>query len=231
MKLNDHCRSLSIPFYCAGTLGLNGWIFSDLGNIHEYVIERSDLNPPAPPPSTNAIPADSTLVATSNGDSIKAAMSSTSSSITAKKLEKRQQTFVPLRKALSTTWKGLSRQQQRRNRLSPGLFGVWAIWDLVEDKQGEEDDYIPKAKELLDRSIEIISERGADPKMIFQTQGIDPESYFIALETSISRPGEFSPTCAILGGVLSQDVLNALGGREDPLVNWFQLEGLTGESI
>ena len=32
----------------------------------------------------------------------------------------------------------------------------------------------------------------------------------------------------MVGGVLSQDVLNAIGGREAPLVNWFQLEGLTG---
>lgn len=221
IKLNDHCRSLSIPFYCAGTLGLNGWIFSDLGDIHEYVIERPDLNPPAPS-STNHIPADC------NGDEATKPAESSATTSTLKKLERRQQKFVPLSKALSTTWKGFSRSQQRRNRLSPGLFGVWAIWDLVESRQDEEEQ-IPKAKQLLDRSLEIISERGADPKMIFETQGIDRETYFTALKTSISRPGEFSPTCAILGGVLSQDVLNALGGREEPLVNWFQLEGLTGK--
>jgi ubiquitin-like 1-activating enzyme E1 A len=38
---------------------------------------------------------------------------------------------------------------------------------------------------------------------------------------------DFAPTCAVLGGVLAQDILNALGGREAPLVNFFVLDSET----
>lgn len=219
IKLNDVCRSLSIPFYCAGTLGLNGWIFSDLGEVHEYVIEKPDFTAPVPP-STNPAAGDESDAAKDDG----AAQANN-----AKKLEKRQQEFVSLGTALETTWKGLSRAQQRRNRLSAGLFGVWAIWDLMEGQENEEASR-PEASKLLEKALQIMQKRGVDSKMVFESQGVDSKAFFTSLETSITTPGEFSPTCAILGGVLSQDVLNALGGREEPLVNWFQLEGSTGET-
>jgi ubiquitin-like 1-activating enzyme E1 A len=232
MSINERCRSFSIPFYCAGTLGLNGWIFSDLGDVHEYVIEKPDLNAPIPA-STSVAPQSAIKEQSGNaaqGDGVNGSQAITEAApttISTKRLEKRQQKFVPLRSALKTSWKGLTRAQQRRNRLSPGLFGVWSLWDYIEGQEGEEV-ASPKASKLLEIASQKIQERGIDVKAIFNSQGIDATTYFNALEISITQPGEFSPTCAILGGVLSQDVLNALGGREEPLVNWFQLEGLTG---
>lgn len=71
-----------------------------------------------------------------------------------------------------------------------------------------------------------MEQRGIDPATLSTND--DAGAFFDALSLSLSQSGEFSPTCAMLGGVLSQDVLNAIGGREEPLVNWFQLEGLTG---
>ena len=150
------------------------------------------------------------------------------SSTSSKKLEKKQQAFVSLRTALDTTWSGLTRAQQRRHRFSPGLFATWSIWDHIERCQEVSDGTAPTASELHDSALQTINARGVDAKAIFDSQGIDATTYFTTVETSLSQPGEFSPTCAILGGVLSQDVLNALGGREEPLVNWFQLEGMTG---
>lgn len=41
---------------------------------------------------------------------------------------------------------------------------------------------------------------------------------------------DFSPSCAVVGGVLAQDILNALGGREMPLVNFFVFDGEQSES-
>ena len=39
---------------------------------------------------------------------------------------------------------------------------------------------------------------------------------------------EFSPVCAIVGGMLAQDILKALGGREPPIANFFVFDGNTG---
>jgi ubiquitin-like 1-activating enzyme E1 A len=34
--------------------------------------------------------------------------------------------------------------------------------------------------------------------------------------------------CAIVGGMLGQDILKALGGREPPIANFFVFDGNTG---
>jgi ubiquitin-like 1-activating enzyme E1 A len=40
---------------------------------------------------------------------------------------------------------------------------------------------------------------------------------------------EFPPSAAIIGGLAGQDVLNALGGKEEPIRNLFVFEGVTGQ--
>ena len=39
---------------------------------------------------------------------------------------------------------------------------------------------------------------------------------------------EFAPVCAVIGGMLAQDILKALGVREAPLANFFTFDGSTG---
>ena len=39
---------------------------------------------------------------------------------------------------------------------------------------------------------------------------------------------ELSPVCAVVGGMLAQDVLKALAARESPIVNFFVFDGSTG---
>lgn len=47
------------------------------------------------------------------------------------------------------------------------------------------------------------------------------------IQTFITQlePSEISGVAAIVGGLLSQDVLNALGGRELPIKNWLIFDG------
>lgn len=40
---------------------------------------------------------------------------------------------------------------------------------------------------------------------------------------------EYAPSCAIVSGILGQDVLNAIGGKEEPVRNFFVFEGATGQ--
>ena len=39
---------------------------------------------------------------------------------------------------------------------------------------------------------------------------------------------EFSPVCAIIGGILAQDILKALAGRDPPIANFFTFDGNVG---
>lgn len=38
---------------------------------------------------------------------------------------------------------------------------------------------------------------------------------------------EFSPVCAVVGGMLGQDMLKALSAREAPIANLFVFDGTT----
>ena len=39
---------------------------------------------------------------------------------------------------------------------------------------------------------------------------------------------EFSPVCAVVGGILAQDILKALAAKEPPIANFFAFDGNTG---
>ena len=39
---------------------------------------------------------------------------------------------------------------------------------------------------------------------------------------------ELSPVCAVVGGMLAQDILKALAAREPPIANFFTFDGSTG---
>lgn len=215
-SLNDKARTLNIKFYCTGMQGFDGWLFSDLGDAHDYVVEKPGIN--APLPASTVEGAAVSASAPPSKDDFSQASNGASSS---KRLEKRRQRFVPLNVALSMSWKGLSRSQLRRQKPSLGLFGVLAAWTL--NSHGKQ----PTADKLKSVCIDLLLEHGVDQTTVLPNSEEERKAYFAALETALSLPGQFSPSCAIVGGVLAQDVLNAVGGREEPLVNWFQLEGLT----
>lgn len=50
--------------------------------------------------------------------------------------------------------------------------------------------------------------------------------FFRSLSTTAAH--EFSPVCAIIGGMLAQDILKALGGRDAPIANFFVFDGTVG---
>jgi ubiquitin-like 1-activating enzyme E1 A len=43
----------------------------------------------------------------------------------------------------------------------------------------------------------------------------------------ISAAFEWSPTCAVVGGILGQDILKALAAKEPPMANFFFFDGQT----
>ncbi|GAA5884391.1 hypothetical protein JCM3774_002356 [Rhodotorula dairenensis] len=47
---------------------------------------------------------------------------------------------------------------------------------------------------------------------------------------AILQGAEYAPSCAIVGGILGQDVLNAIGGKEEPIRNFLVFESLTGQA-
>lgn len=54
---------------------------------------------------------------------------------------------------------------------------------------------------------------------------IIPLHSFFPRSASSSAAHELSPICAVVGGMLAQDVLKALAAREAPLANLFVFDG------
>lgn len=51
------------------------------------------------------------------------------------------------------------------------------------------------------------------------------------LERLVSDTSEFPPVCAILGGILGQEVIKAISGKGDPLKNFFFFDAIDGKGI
>jgi ubiquitin-like 1-activating enzyme E1 A len=42
---------------------------------------------------------------------------------------------------------------------------------------------------------------------------------------------ELSPVCAIVGGILAQEIIKVLSGKELPVQNWFLYDGISGSGL
>ncbi|PWN96142.1 hypothetical protein FA09DRAFT_346764 [Tilletiopsis washingtonensis] len=221
IQLNDLCRTLSLKYYVSAAQGFGGYIFSDLGPRHEYIVERpvaSTSAAPAPLAATTSSSADPTAAAAA------AAAPAEATSAQPEKVQiKKRQAFVTLQEALRTKWKG-----KKGKRMSPGVFATWALWEHTSRPSGSSEQP-PSPEELHKTCLTILDAAGVPSSVL--TAGGEPDevSFFTSFLRSQTTHGDFSPTCAIIGGVLAQDILNALGGREEPLCNWFQLDGLAGK--
>ncbi|KAH9480515.1 SUMO-activating enzyme subunit 1 [Psilocybe cubensis] len=128
--------------------------------------------------------------------------------------------YTPLSSAIGYRWSGLSKRQTKE--VNPALFfAILAIWQF-QAVHGHLPTEINQTEELEALANKFISEADVN-KQILPTE---PRSVIESL--SITASHEFSPVCAIVGGVLAQDILKALGGRDPPIANFFLFDGSTG---
>jgi len=130
---------------------------------------------------------------------------------------KKSQTFVPFERAIAHTWQGLSVKKQKK--MSPMLFATLVLWEYQSQHRGALPDSAAAAEELKTIAAEMLPKHGIDPSLLSQ------ELCESLAETAAT---EFMPVCAIIGGVLGQDALNTLGGREPPVINVFAYDGTSG---
>ncbi|XP_022994427.1 SUMO-activating enzyme subunit 1B-1-like isoform X2 [Cucurbita maxima] len=51
------------------------------------------------------------------------------------------------------------------------------------------------------------------------------------LERLVTNSKEFPPVCAIIGGILGQEVIKAISGKGDPLKNFFYFDAVDGKGV
>ncbi|KAJ1920212.1 E1 ubiquitin-activating protein aos1 [Mycoemilia scoparia] len=132
----------------------------------------------------------------------------------------KQQEYIPLEKTFEAAYHGLTGKKLKR-KVSPLLFAYQALWEF--QKQSKE---LPRplSKDDLILFREIT-------KSITEKRGI-PESFVDAELTEricTNARIEYPPTNAIVGGMLAQEILKVITGKEFPVTNFFLFDGMTNE--
>lgn len=130
---------------------------------------------------------------------------------------KKSQSFVPFSQATQHSFKSLSAKKQKK--LSSMLFATLVLWEYQKQHNGSLPSIEADASQLKDLAKQILPKHDIDPNLL-------PDELIETLACTACT--EFMPTCAILGGVMGQDALNTLGGREPPVINLFTLDGTSG---
>ncbi|KAI0632488.1 hypothetical protein C8Q77DRAFT_1060503 [Trametes polyzona] len=130
-------------------------------------------------------------------------------------------TYVPLKTALQHRWTGMTRRQTKE--LNPAIiFSVLATWEYQAVHQGALPDDPAAAAALEAIANKLISDADVNK----QTLPSIPKELMDTMATTAAH--EISPVCAVVGGLLAQDILKALAAREPPIANFFTFDGNLG---
>lgn len=129
--------------------------------------------------------------------------------------------YSALHMALQHKWSGLTKRQTKE--LNPAVvYGILAVWEFQSLHGGSLPDSSEHADELEAIANKLLS--AADVNK--QVATAIPRTLIETLSTTAQH--EFSPVCAVVGGMLAQDILKALAAREPPIANFFTFDGDTG---
>ncbi|KAG6841708.1 hypothetical protein C0991_007980 [Blastosporella zonata] len=129
--------------------------------------------------------------------------------------------YPPLTVALRHRWTGLTKRQTKE--VNPAVvFSLLAIWQYQSLHAGDLPNDLSAATELQSIANSLITEADVNKQVLTEA----PETLLQAISTTAIH--EFSPVCAIVGGMLAQDILKALAAREPPIANFFIFDGNTG---
>ncbi|KAJ8593822.1 hypothetical protein M405DRAFT_872402 [Rhizopogon salebrosus TDB-379] len=129
--------------------------------------------------------------------------------------------YSPLPVALRHRWTGLTKRQTKE--LNPTVVHViLALWEYQSTHEGKLPDDIDAAPELEQIANSILTTSDVNRQVLTSV----PRDLIDTVSTSAAH--EFSPTCAVVGGMLAQDILKALAAREAPMANFFTFDGNTG---
>ncbi|KAG6833427.1 hypothetical protein H0H87_006793 [Tephrocybe sp. NHM501043] len=134
---------------------------------------------------------------------------------------KKTTAYPPLEIALRHRWTDLTKRQTKE--VKPEIvFSILAIWQYQSLHAGSLPDDSSAATELQFIANSLITAADVNKQILAQA----PATLLEAISTTAAH--EFSPVCAIVGGMLAQDILKALAAREPPIANFFAFDGNTG---
>jgi len=193
IRLNAICRAEKIKFYAGDVMGFYGFSFMDLIE-HEYAEEET-------------MQAKSEA-ADKNGDEAPAAKQAKLEEPVTKTVKKAM-TFVSMDEALKVDWSS-ELYAKRLKRMDPSFFLLQVLFEFRKEK-GENPRPAHREDDL--KTLHQVRNKTLDSMSVPQDKISDE---YLSLLFS-----ELSPVCAIVGGVLAQEVIKTISNKDAPHNNFF----------
>lgn len=205
--INTTARFASTPFYAAGIHGFYGYIFADLVG-HDFVIEREKSNiatKPQPETLTRSV-LSVTDKREPNGKTTE--------------IVKKQEIYCPLILANSSPLALDVTSNRRKLRSVPPLLpALRALFDFQRSFKRLPDMHL---KEDIGAFTALATTKSRELQLPAELINAEFLRKFIQ-----NIGAEIVPTAAFIGGRLSEDVINVLGKREQPIQNFALFDGDT----
>lgn len=209
--LNITTHAARIPFYAAGSHGFYGFVFADL-ITHTFSFDREKSNVQTKPGTKET--ATRTVI---NVNERKNSSGKVTETVT------KQEHYEPLLLANQAPLpQAYSSSRRRLRTVTPLLPCLRALWDFETMSNG-----LPPSlttSQDLQTFTKLATQQAASLGLPHDHLKSDFLRSFLQ-----NLYGEITPVTAFLGGVLAQDAINVLGGREQPIQNMMFFDGEESE--
>ncbi|XAR50349.1 hypothetical protein NMG60_11004644 [Bertholletia excelsa] len=124
--------------------------------------------------------------------------------------------YPSFEEAIAVPWKSLPRRMSK-------LYFAMRVIERFEEAEGHTPGQtsIEDLPKILKLRKEVCEAQSVNESLI-------PDSL---LERLVAGTSEFPPVCAIIGGILGQEVIKAISGKGDPLKNFFLFDAVDGKGV
>ena len=202
--INASCRLSGRPFYAAETYGFYGYVFADLIS-HTFVIEREKSN------VSTVLKAET---------STRIILSSTTKKENGKLIElvTKSEIYSPIILANTSPLPPYHLSSSRRKlQITPLLSCIRALWEYQTLTTNL---YPSHSHADIALFTSLATEKHKELQLPTESLRADFLRSFLQ-----NLGSEISPVCAFLGGQLAQDVINVVGGKEQPIQNFLLFDG------
>ncbi|XP_041663849.1 SUMO-activating enzyme subunit 1 [Cheilinus undulatus] len=202
VRVDQLCSQNKTMFFSGDVYGYYGYMFCNLGPEHNYVEEK---------PKVVAKPSENT----NDGPEAKKAKIDANETTMVKKT----MSFCTLKEALEVDWT-TEKAKAGLKKTPVDYFLLHVLLKFRTDKGRDPD------PQSFAEDSELLKQIRDDVLEALAVRGDLLNDDFVSFCFS-----ELSPVCAVLGGVLGQDIVKALSKRDPPHKNFFFFDGRKGNGV
>jgi len=151
--------------------------------------------------------------------------------------KKEHMEYVPIQRIFASRWSNPKTFPTRQYHKVPDLFFAICALRAMDDKAAEES--IDAAKRIKQdgaesanaaftaRAENVLSKLQRDRALPYDLN----TSSIVSMMSALVKKHQFSPTCAVLGGLVGQEVIKVLGRKDAPILNCMFFDGSYGAAI